>query len=190
MSDRWLTPSWIFEPLMAEFNFDLDAAADSETARCQNYLTDALTLEDWPGSRIWLNPPYGQMIAPFVRKAASEAAKDKTVVALIPFRCRAAWWHECVIGKASEVRCIRTRPKFVRPDGSVPKNTGSCDSCIVVWRGTACAECGHSWDDHVNLVGCHAITDKHENGGSFEGATIRCLCQRLPWSMQTRLVAA
>ena len=135
MTERWVTPPEIFEPLMAEFNFDLDAAADYETKRATRYLDDALSLDDWPGERIWLNPPYGRKLEPFVRRASAEAAKGRTVVALIPFRCRAAWWHECVIGKAAEVRCIRKRPHFLRADGSIPKFTGSCDSCIVVWRG-------------------------------------------------------
>jgi phage N-6-adenine-methyltransferase len=135
VSDRWITPPEIFDPLMAEFDFDLDAAADADTARVQNYLTDALSADDWPGSRVWLNPPYGRQLEPFVRRAADEAEKGKIVVALIPFRCRAAWWHECVIGRADEVRCIRKRPRFLRPDGTRPMLTGSCDSCIVVWRG-------------------------------------------------------
>lgn len=135
MSDRWITPAWLFDPLMAEFNFDLDAAADAETARLPNYLTDALNVDVWPGERVWLNPPYGRMIAPFVRKAWEQAELGKLVVALIPFRCRAAHWHECVIGKATEVRCIRKRIKFQRPDGTTPTLTGSCDSCLVVWIG-------------------------------------------------------
>lgn len=136
MSERWRTPDFIFDPLMAEFQFDLDAAADAELARVPNHLSDALSVDDWPGRSIWLNPPYGIKLEPFVRKAAQQAWRGKTVVALIPFRCRAGWWHECVIGRAAEVRCVRKRIKFVRPDGSIPKFTGSCDSCIVVWRGT------------------------------------------------------
>lgn len=135
MTERWQTPPEIFDPLMREFDFDLDAAADSETTRAPSYLTDALELDDWPGKRIWLNPPYGRKLEPFVRKAAQEAAKGKTVVAIIPFRCRAAWWHESVIGKAVEVRCVRKRPKFIRADGTRGKFTGSCDSCIVIWHG-------------------------------------------------------
>jgi phage N-6-adenine-methyltransferase len=135
MTERWRTPPSIFEPLMNEFDFDLDAAADEELARLPNFLTNALEVEDWPGERIWLNPPYGRKLEPFIRKAAKEADKGKTIVALIPFRCRAAWWHECVIGRAAEVRCVRKRIKFLRADGSVPRFTGSCDSCIVVWRG-------------------------------------------------------
>lgn len=131
--ERWMTPPEVWEPLHAEFRFDLDAAADAQTARLPRYLTDALEI-DWPGERIWLNPPYGRKLEPFVRKAAEEAMKGKLVVALIPFRCRAAWWHECVIAKATQVRCVRKRVDFLRPDGS-RGSCGSCDSCIVIWNG-------------------------------------------------------
>src|SRR5688572_29955859 len=116
MSERWQTPPHVFAPLMAEFEFDLDAAGDAEMHRVPNYLIDALNIEDWPGDRIWCNPPYGRKLEPFIRKCADEADKGKTVVALIPFRCRAAWWHEAVIGRATEVRCVRKRIKFLRPD--------------------------------------------------------------------------
>lgn len=139
MTERWRTPPEIIHPLRVEFRFDLDAAADAELAVVPDYLTDALTVAEWPGSRIWLNPPYGRMLEPFVRRACAEAAKHKTVVALIPFRCRAAWWHEAVIGRAFEVRCVRKRIRFLRPDGSRPKLTGSCDSCVVVWLPGATA---------------------------------------------------
>ena len=136
MSERWITPPEIFRPLMAEFKFDLDAAADKETKRLTRYLADALTAREWPGERIWLNPPYGALLEPFVRRSHSEWKRTgSTIVALIPFRCRAAWWHECVIGQAEEVRCVRKRIRFLRLDGTRPKLTGSCDSCVVIWRG-------------------------------------------------------
>lgn len=130
-----MTPPEVWEPLMAEFDFDLDAFADAQTARLPRYLTDALGPEDWPGERIWMNPPYGRKLEPCVRRGAQEAAKGKLVVALIPFRCRASWWHEAVLGKAAEVRCVRKRVDFLRPDGSRGDSTGSCDSCLVVWDG-------------------------------------------------------
>ena len=134
-SERWQTPPEVFEPLMEEFGFDLDAAADGETKRVHRYLVDAMEEGGWPGKVVWMNPPYGRKLERFVRRAALEADLGKTVVALIPFRCRAAWWHECVLGRAAEVRCVRKRIKFVRLDGTRGKFTGSCDSCIVVWRG-------------------------------------------------------
>lgn len=132
-SERWQTPPEVWNPLNREFRFDLDAAADEQTYRLKPYLTDALSPKEWPGTRIWLNPPYGRMLEPFVRRAADEAFLGKLVVALIPFRCRASWWHEAVIGRASEVRCIRKRVRFVRLDGSRGDFTASCDSCVVVW---------------------------------------------------------
>lgn len=132
-SERWQTPPEVWEPLNSEFSFDLDAAADAQTTRLPIYLSDALSPLPWPGKRIWLNPPYGRMLEPFVRRAEMEARRGKLVVALIPFRCRADWWHTCVIGKAREVRCIRKRVRFVRLDGSRGDFTGSCDSCVVVW---------------------------------------------------------
>ena len=142
--ERWCTPPEIFDPLMREFNFDLDAAADPYTFRVNWYLAEALKEGEWPGERIWLNPPYGRKLEPFVRRAFAEAQSGKTIVALIPFRCRAAWWHECVIDVAPEVRCFRKRIRFMRPDGTRGNFTMSCDSCLVVWRG--------AWRGETKLV--------------------------------------
>jgi phage N-6-adenine-methyltransferase len=134
-SERWQTPPEVWNPIHAEFAFDLDAAADAQTARVPIFLSDALSSMAWPGRRIWLNPPYGRKLEPFVRRAALEAVPGKIIVGLIPFRCRASWWHEAVIGRAREVRCIRKRVRFVRLDGSRGNFTGSCDSCLVIWDG-------------------------------------------------------
>ena len=133
--NNWRTPPEIYDPLNDEFHFDLDAAADATNTKCQSFLTDALSSGDWPGDRVWCNPPYGRMLDPFVRRCCAESRKGKLVVALIPMRVRAAWWHESVIGKAREVRCIRKRPRFIRPDGVQPKLTGTVDSCLVIWDG-------------------------------------------------------
>ena len=136
--ERWCTPPEIFDPLMKEFGFDLDAAADPQTFRFNRYLTsewDSLSGRQWPGEKIFLNPPYGRKLEPFVRRAFLEAQRGVLIAALIPFRCRADWWHSCVIGKAPQVRCFRKRIRFMRPDGSQGDYTMSCDSCLVVWRG-------------------------------------------------------
>ena len=140
MSDkeRWCTPPEVFEPLMDEFGFDLDAAADTQTTRLERYIdptVNALNGQVWHGDRIWLNPPYGRKLEPFVRRAFAEAQRGILVAALIPFRCRADWWHSCVLYKAPQVRCYRKRIKFLRPDGTPGDYTMTCDSCLVVWRG-------------------------------------------------------
>lgn len=83
--------------------------------------------------RVFCNPPYGRMLEPFVRRCAHESVWN-TIVALIPVRTRAAWWHECVIRKAAEIRFIRKRVKFLRPDGVQAAFTLACDSALIVWR--------------------------------------------------------
>jgi site-specific DNA-methyltransferase (adenine-specific) len=136
VSERWGTPPEIKEQILAEFKVDLDAAGDAELHIVENYLTDALNGKPWPGKIIFCNPPYGRKLAPFVREMHRQATEyGAMVLGLIPFRCRAAWWHDCVIGRADEVRCFRKRIKFVRPDGTRGKFTGSCDSCLVIWGG-------------------------------------------------------
>ena len=146
LKERWCTPPEIFLPRMEEFQFDLDAAADWETKRwtLSNFSANSLGSGDWQGERVWLNPPYGRLLEPFVRRAQAEAFKGKIVAALIPFRCRAAWWHECVLYHAPEVRCYRKRIRFMRPDGTRGNSTMSCDSCLVVWRG--------SWSGITSMV--------------------------------------
>ena len=72
----WRTPHWLFEQLHAVCAFDLDAAAHPDNALCEQYLTeeeDALSLDEWPGERIWLNPPYGRQVGKFVAKAKEQA---------------------------------------------------------------------------------------------------------------------
>lgn len=133
--ERWQTPPEVWIPLHREFCFDLDAFADEGTKRLPNYLTDALGPQDWPGERIWMNPPYGRKLALCVRRGYQEAAKGKLVVACIPLRYRGPWSHEAVIGKAKEVRAVRQRVSYIRPDGTRGEFTGSCDTQIVIWNG-------------------------------------------------------
>lgn len=139
MSERWGTPPEIAVPLKRMFPIDLDAAADSDLHVVQNYITkeqDALSGKEWPGQVVFCNPPYGRKLEPFVRECERQArVYGKVVIGLFPFRCRAAWWHDCVIGRAIDVLCVRKRVKFLRPDGTRGAFTGSCDSCIVVWGG-------------------------------------------------------
>lgn len=56
-----------------------------------------------------MNPPYGQEIAKWVRKAATEPA---VTVALLPARTDTRWYQEWVQPYASEVRFIAGRVKF------------------------------------------------------------------------------
>lgn len=135
------TPRSVFDPLNAEFEFDLDAAASATNALCPYYLTkkdDALSNrskeEGWPGERIWLNPPYGKQLKFFVAAAFWQAfARYKLVVLLIPSHTAEGWFHDYVWVNGVEIRFIRGRLRFRLPDCRT--TSARFGSMIVVMDG-------------------------------------------------------
>lgn len=130
---HWETPPEVFDPLHAEFNFTLDPCATVATAKCSAYFTeeqDGLA-QSWRGHRVFMNPPYGAEIYAWTRKARNEAALGAFVVALLPASTDLAWWHEDVIGYASQVRWIRGRVRFLT--GGPYRASGFFASVIVIW---------------------------------------------------------
>ena len=65
----------------------------------------------WRG-RVFINPPYGRVLARWVHKCAAESASGRAVVvALLPARPDTRWWHESVAGTA-DVFMLRGRLRF------------------------------------------------------------------------------
>jgi len=108
---EWPTPDSLFKPLQDEFHFTLDVCATTENTKCENFFTkeqDALA-QLWTGI-CWMNPPYGNDLKKWVKKAYDSAQAGTTVVCLLPARTNTAYWHDyCFKG---EVRFIRGYPKF------------------------------------------------------------------------------
>lgn len=139
-SDLWETPKDFFDALDAEFEFDLDAAASAENAKCRIWYggqIDALALASWATepSSIWLNPPYSQC-REFMAKAAEQSRLGHTVVCLVPCRTDTRWfWDHIWSGEAHdwrpgvEVRFVKGRLKF--GDG---KNSAPFPSMVVIFR--------------------------------------------------------
>lgn len=139
----WGTPAYVFDPLQAEFGFDLDVCACAENAKCSRYFTldpsDPEVVEpyglarvdglgqSWQGRVCWMNPPYGKAIGPWVMKARAEAERGALVVGLLPLRCDAGWWAPCF--RADEWRIVRGRLRFEGAPASAP-----FPSVLVVWR--------------------------------------------------------
>ncbi len=131
----WGTPQYLFDQLSAEFGpFDLDAAADEYNHKCEAYYdrnTDALSVEEWNGKRIWLNPPYGRDIGKWVEKAEEQAhIYRKRVVLLLPARTDTRWWHKYIEGDAEVVRFVKGRLRFEGAKSSAP-----FPSVVVVFDG-------------------------------------------------------
>lgn len=132
------TPPDLVAELAAEFGpFEVDFAATEANKKAPVAYTpemDSLSLE-WSGVG-FLNPPYGKMTKPFVKKASEAKAR---VVCLLPARTDTAWFHDYVIPRAKVVRFLRGRPKFLlngKPilDKETGKPaTGKFPSMIVVF---------------------------------------------------------
>jgi len=130
MKDDWATPQALFDKLDAEFHFTLDVRALPVNAKCARYFSPEQNglAQSWSGECCWMNPPYGKTIGEWLGRAyrlslshpvVSEGAgwschvtNKGVVVALVPTRTNAPWWHEYVM-KAAEIRFIRKKVSFV-----------------------------------------------------------------------------
>jgi len=110
----------LFEQLEAEFGFELDVCALPDSARCERFLSpeDGLR-QPWRG-RCFLNPPYGELVEPWVAKARRAAENDRrtTIVSLLPARVDAEWWWEHC--RAGEIRFLRGRLRLGRREAPFP----------------------------------------------------------------------
>lgn len=129
-TNNWSTPDELFAELDDIFHFDLDACATQSNAKCRQYYTpeqDALK-QRWTGT-VWMNPPYGHLIAAFMRKAYEESIKGATVVALVPSRTDTAWWH--TYAKQGQVVFLRGRLRFCGASSSAPFPS----AIVIFWGG-------------------------------------------------------
>jgi len=138
---NWGTPAALFDRLDAEFGFEIDAAALSNTAKIANYIgpdhkdwtrRDCLH-NAWPGDGpAFMNPPYGRQVGEFVRAGCSEGRR-RVVVLLILARTDTSWWHDYAM-QAAELRFIRGRVKFIDPDTGEGEHPCPAPSVVVVFR--------------------------------------------------------
>ena len=127
MTIEWGTPQALFDKLNAEFNFSLDVCATPKNAKCERFirLKENALNRSWTTAHgtysesVWMNPPYGRGIEAWVEKAYATSLAGVRVVALIPARTNAPWWHDYVM-KAAEIRFIRHKVPFEGDIEGVP----------------------------------------------------------------------
>jgi transcriptional regulator with XRE-family HTH domain len=134
----WETPKDLADILTeAVGGFDLDPCAASHSRRKARVKAKVLlTVDDdglsvpWRGM-VFVNPPYGRgTTKDWVAKCKAEAASGRaTVVALLPVRTDARWWHELVAGHA-HVFMLNGSLKFGDSTGTAP-----FASAVVVYGG-------------------------------------------------------
>ena len=135
-SVEWGTPKAFFDELDKEFHFNLDPCATEQNHKCDKYFTkedDGLT-QNWGGSRVFCNPPYGRSLTEkWVKKCYEESLKPNTlVVMLIPARTDTRWFHDYIYHKA-ELRFIRGRLRFEL--NGITQDSATFPSMIVIFGG-------------------------------------------------------
>jgi len=136
--DHTSTPLWLWAAYDAKYNFSIDLAATSKSAKSPNYFTieDDSLAQSWAGSVApfctmsgWLNPPYSHVL-PWVQKALIEQRAGFTTVMLIFNDSSVQWWPEgqpCIIQEITGYYYDHTyktsRPG--RPKGTIGKKWAS-----------------------------------------------------------------
>lgn len=136
-ADEWRTPPDFFARLDAEFGFTMDAAvaeghalrdmlfglgeSNGEATFAQPWLPPYRDAACTERGAVYLNPPYSRGLqARFIRKAWEESKRGITVTCLIPARPDTALWHDVILPRASEIRFVRGRLRFVGAAAGAP----------------------------------------------------------------------
>jgi phage N-6-adenine-methyltransferase len=140
----WATPQKVFDKLNQEFRFTVDVCADHENKKVTPYFTRLEGLSaTWRG-RCFLNPPYGREIGEWMRKAQQSALEGAIVVALVPTRTNAPWWHDYAL-KADEIRFVRKKLAF-ESEGHTKHGVPFTGHAIVVFGKTRRSPKVSSWE--------------------------------------------
>ena len=111
-TDKWGTPTELYNNLNNEFHFNHDPCPiDWKEGDADGLISD------W-GSSSFCNPPYSQT-SKWIEKAHAEWKKGKTVVMLINAKTETKAFHKYIYNQA-ELRFLQGRLKFI--DYSDPKN--------------------------------------------------------------------
>ena len=97
MTDERETPLELFEPLHAEFNFDVDVAAMYNNTKLPKYfhIGDSGLKQEWAPMRCFMNPPYSE-IPRWLDKATVEMNKGALIVAILPIDSSTRWFHNYI----------------------------------------------------------------------------------------------
>lgn len=125
-SDKWMTPTEVYDPLHEEFKFDYDPCPIDWKPGDKDGLTT-----DW-GACSFVNPPYST-VKLWIKKAHQEWKKGKTVVMLINAITDTIAFHEYIYGQA-ELRFVKGRIKFINPQEPEKSQPSPKASMIVIFR--------------------------------------------------------
>lgn len=126
---RWLTPRWIVDAL-GTFDLDPCGAPGHELARFTYTLEtyDDGLIDEWFG-RVWLNPPYGREMPPFIERLAEHGRGT----ALIFARTETRMFFDHVWPKASAIMFLRGRLSFLDAGGNPARANAGAPSVLIAY---------------------------------------------------------
>jgi len=131
----WMTPPDFIENLLDFIGidkFDLDPCCTQFNIPAHTHFTeeeDGLS-KPWFGT-VYMNPPYGNQLKLWVKKAYEESLRGVKVWGLIPARPDTRYWHDYVFTNNSFVFFLQGRLKFLK-DG-VADGTAPFPTALVYW---------------------------------------------------------
>lgn len=134
---EWYTPPSLFATLGIEFDLDPASGVRDYVPARRKYAGwegDDGLIEPWTG-RVWLNPPYGSAMVPFVDRMIEHA----NGILLCAARTETRWFQKAAT--TADVVCfLRNRLHFVRADGFQARSShasvlmGWTDACVAAIR--------------------------------------------------------
>jgi hypothetical protein len=127
-TEVWLTPPELVRAL-GEFDLDPCSAEVMPWQLASNRFTEADDglAQDWVG-RVFMNPPYGRKLPPFLEKLADHGDG----IALVFARTETRAFFANVWGRADAIMFLKGRVKFYRGDGTQAGSSGS-PSCLIAY---------------------------------------------------------
>lgn len=127
-TDTWLTPPEIVRAL-GHFDLDPCAAPNMPWQIAEQSYTEADDglVRPWFG-RVFMNPPYGRKLPPFLQRLAEHG----NGIALVFARTETRAFFDYVWPHADAIMFIRGRIRFYRPDGTQGDSSGS-PSCLIAY---------------------------------------------------------
>lgn len=127
--DEWLTPPEIIRAL-GEFDLDPCAPVNRKWEMARHHFTvedDGLS-KDWFG-RVWMNPPYGNKTAAWMK----HLAEHNNGIALVFARTETKAFFPHVWHRADAVFFFDKRINFYHVDGRQAETNAGAPSCLVAY---------------------------------------------------------
>lgn len=155
-SVEWYTPRWVFDSLGLAFDLDPASPHDFETdvpAKTKLTVFDDGLRRPWFG-RVWLNPPYGNQTAAWMRRMSDHA----NGIALVFSRTDASWCQEAMTS-ATAMLFMSGRIEFVPGKENRHKRSRCGAGTVLFAWGVECASALRNLGDRGVLISTQVAKD-------------------------------